>query len=671
VDNAWILNGGVGRPPVELEPILQQAHPGGSAFLIGDLPRAVEQPLCATLLLRVLVQGQRALYVSEDAPALRARVRDALAASGGWPVGPLLSGSGELSRALLERLTPAAIFVTAEELDTEVVPLLAGATGHRFLESLACVVLGHPDQHLPIAATHLYFTLRRLSLLLKGAPPPAIIATGDGTAGTRRFIEELAGRTVLLVRNGLPPSNGVRVFKGLLPGGGRRALQQLAAEGARVAVEDPEGHFEEGELRSVAPETALAARPSFQRDVSLAVIDERWIARLFRMASLLPPHVQGQPHISVWWVPETPLSRFLLRPDMLRTLQERNELTTPRVLLGRRNRWLINAHMDAALLEAAHAENDLRMTFGDAAVNERIQNADLHVCGTVARVDPATNGLLRSSLCKASTDRVIRKERRTTITRDVIRVEDEESGTLLTTVDRRILPTRYYPRRVFAQGARRFTVSPDAYSDGLPRERLRVKPGTDRDSLTAPILDIRPTFVEMTTEPVRMDRGDFTIAVGAAAVSVTETVQGCVTLDAQATTIRYSPVSTREPYETRAALVFLQAARSLDGLIIAHLGSAQEDVEILDALSGFADVSRPALLFVDRHIGGMGVAEALPPDVVHELLRWARALLASCPNMSCLDGCTLCTPAEVLKQGPDKQGVLQMLGATQARASVA
>jgi hypothetical protein len=62
---------------------------------------------------------------------------------------------------------------------------------------------------------------------------------------------------------------------------------------------------------------------------------------------------------------------------------------------------------------------------------------------------------------------------------------------------------------------------------------------------------------------------------------------------------------------------------------------------------------------VDRHLQGMGVAEALDLALVDDTFKWVRAILANC---KCPSGCLECTPQDVLAAGPDKPGVLGLLG---------
>jgi len=55
----------------------------------------------------------------------------------------------------------------------------------------------------------------------------------------------------------------------------------------------------------------------------------------------------------------------------------------------------------------------------------------------------------------------------------------------------------------------------------------------------------------------------------------------------------------------------------------------------------------------------MGMAEAMDLALVESVLRWVAAILRACP---CSDGCERCTPMDALTSGPDKAGVLRLLG---------
>jgi ATP-dependent helicase YprA (DUF1998 family) len=100
-------------------------------------------------------------------------------------------------------------------------------------------------------------------------------------------------------------------------------------------------------------------------------------------------------------------------------------------------------------------------------------------------------------------------------------------------------------------------------------------------------------------------------------------------------------------------------ARSADGVLLAHLLASDEDIEVIPMGAGLYPEAPAGIVVVDRHLQGMGVAEALDLGLVEEMLKWVRALLANC---RCAQGCPECTPQDVLDSGPDKSGVLGLLG---------
>jgi len=86
-------------------------------------------------------------------------------------------------------------------------------------------------------------------------------------------------------------------------------------------------------------------------------------------------------------------------------------------------------------------------------------------------------------------------------------------------------------------------------------------------------------------------------------------------------------------------------ARVLDDVLGAWLRCRDENIEVVPRRDGFGGIASPALLVVDRHVGGAGVADALSLPTLVRLLRWVRAVMMSCP---CDSGCARCTPPEVL-----------------------
>lgn len=88
-------------------------------------------------------------------------------------------------------------------------------------------------------------------------------------------------------------------------------------------------------------------------------------------------------------------------------------------------------------------------------------------------------------------------------------------------------------------------------------------------------------------------------------------------------------------------------------------GPARASISVVIAPDGIGGVARPALVIVDRHVGGIGLAEALDAATIQHLLRWTWGVLFRC---ACVEGCATCTPPEVLAAGPDKVGALKLLG---------
>jgi len=96
----------------------------------------------------------------------------------------------------------------------------------------------------------------------------------------------------------------------------------------------------------------------------------------------------------------------------------------------------------------------------------------------------------------------------------------------------------------------------------------------------------------------------------------------------------------------------------VSSLLPSHLAVGIEDCEVTVVGRGLVDGTGFGIAIVDRHVGGLGIAEALDDGTVIDLLRWVRAVLYACP---CDVGCARCTPESVLRAGPDKAAVLAML----------
>lgn len=675
LDRLWLAAGGVAGTPAPLRTALETLGPGGACHLVGDLALETEDAILHTALLQALtVAGERVLVIGSDPARRRDALRRILEAQRIWPAGALVAGGAELERSLHEGLVPAIAFLDLDALSGHA-RLLSSGRGRTFADGLGLVVLSRPDALVPLEATHLQFSMKRLGLLWWGTDrAPAVLATGGSTPSARRYVEDLAGRPVRLLPAGLESTATIRVQRTLAPAGRaqerdavRKLLQSFENSPASIVVEDPNAHLSAPDVDVPKVSAKLSRQPSLQGDLALSLLDDGWIATLFREARSVLPRPTAPRQTSLWWVPVTPLSRFLLLPNVLQSLDQSGELPTPRPIAGRRNRWLAAAHLEAALAEGAHDESALRAAFGDDAVNERLKlEPPLVAAGHRARIDPKTQAIVRSAVWQPPPGHRWVDPHRSTVTRDVIEIVDGRSGAVLETVDRRLAPTRFYPLRVFGHGSGRYQVPPDAWTTP-PKKQLAVRQADERAGWTAPQLDLEARCDRLPEEPVVVAKNDVSLAVTSAPVEVRETVRGARTLDASGSDLSFPPVTSS--YPSRATVAFLAFSRSpkalfhlarvVDALLPAHVRAAQEDVEVI-AVESFGGLARPALVFVDRHLGGMGVAEVLDADALHDLLRWARGVLFHCP---CMDGCANCTPPEVLAAGADKQGVLAMLGA--------
>jgi len=219
-----------------------------------------------------------------------------------------------------------------------------------------------------------------------------------------------------------------------------------------------------------------------------------------------------------------------------------------------------------------------------------------------------------------------------------------------------------YPHRVFRSRGALWQVPANASGASII-----VAPAPAGEPLSSPELEVELGAAEWAERPEQHVAGKLTFARGIVKVSVKERVTGAVARGAATAGVRYAAVSSE--YSTAALVVLFEsvssrkalrhAGRLAVDLVPAHLRVERDDLELVIAHDGLANVSRPALVFVDRHPDGIGLADALDTTTVHDLLRWTWGVLYRCP---CVDGCKACTPADVLAAGPDKVGALKLLG---------
>ena len=235
---------------------------------------------------------------------------------------------------------------------------------------------------------------------------------------------------------------------------------------------------------------------------------------------------------------------------------------------------------------------------------------------------------------------------------------------LLGRVDRRLAPTRYYPHRIFAHHGQLFAVL-SAVTQSTTAIQVGPAPVGSQPTLPLLALHVESTGYHGTIE--RHHFGPLTFARAVAGITVTEAVTGVLLRGAAEPSVRYPAVEAR--YDSLAVVILFERvpraaalfhlARVVDLILQAHLVIEDEDVEVLALEGGLGEVTRPSLVLVDRHLGGLGLAAAVDAAMAHNLLRWAWGVLYSCP---CMNGCEQCTPKVVLQRGADKQGVLKLLG---------
>lgn len=449
----------------------------------------------------------------------------------------------------------------------------------------------------------------------------------------------------------------------------RRALEELAHLGQPVSAGDPCGTFD----RQAVEGTAATLR--FTRDVALggtasaSALDEAWLVANYLALFNRVPLPEGRTHEALWSVPSNPVANFLTRPSRpgasigLAALRAHGQLLPPRPVFGATNWLLAKAHLSAALREGEQDLEGLWGIFGRSAV-DAAQKAAPATERHALRLMPARDGFTRVALASVPPEDAPNPMRRT-VTDKTVAVVDENGGRVLDEVDVAVLETRFYPGRVFAVGEERFEVPFNAFDS--VRKEIRVRRAEAGRPLTRPRLAIRLERPEWAEPLQTIVRDGCHYQVAAFDATATETVSGFRLKEGQEER-GFDPVTSRYKTSVRGLFFPGQAgpetlhhlARSVDGVLLAHLLAAEEDVEVVPVAAGFQPGLPGGVLFVDRYVGGMGVAEALDAAALGEILLWTRAVLQGC---ACGPGCPECTPREVLASTPDKSGVLRLLGA--------
>jgi hypothetical protein len=447
----------------------------------------------------------------------------------------------------------------------------------------------------------------------------------------------------------------------------RRALEPVVGAKLAASVGDPGGAFD----RSAADFWGGEVR--FVRDVSLAgaasvgELGEAWLVAAYRALPHREPLAegqQGQPHDALWALPDTPLVRFLAKDGNLHGLARNGMLPPPRPLVGRHNGALALAHLKAALREGTQDYESLAAVFGRSRVDQVVgpaSRAERHV----VRAQSGQDGLERSRVLPphpAMADAV--DPLRRTVSEQVVKIVDGHGGQGLAEVDRLQVETRFYPGRVFAVGDARYEVPLNSYD--AKRGEIRVRPVPHERPLTRPQLQVQIEAAAVVESPQTVRGGRTVYQVATLEATVQERVSGYFQVGRPGR-VDMGAVSSR--YRTRVRSILFPAAvsshvlyhlaRSVDGVLLAHLLASDEDIEVISMGAGLYPEAPAGLVVVDRHLQGMGVAEAMDLALIEEVLKWVRALLANC---RCPHGCPECTPQDVLDSGPDKSGVLGLLG---------
>jgi hypothetical protein len=683
---AWRAAGAFGPQPSAFDDLaLRWSHPGKS-YLVGDAPDVSEHALTvASALLAMLRDGLRCIVITagdgvdlaDSAAQCRDDVIRAFREMGAWRVGELVVGAKELKSALAENRLPAAAFFNVNDLSAEGISALCGlrgATGPLWASGVGLALVSKLDRGTPLQVTHRMFTLRRLSLALRAAGASwAVQATGFAGTGSRALLERaFPGFDAREVPLGVRATSQARAWlttEGFRAESGEpwvtRALAPIAAAGLEVSIGDPLGAFDRS-VQTWGKSVRLVRDLTFAGRSSASALNEAWLVASYRAMGNLPPREDGQPHDALWGISPSPVTRLLLKNRNLQELMQAGRLPSPRPLVGHDNSLIAKAHLRAALREG-HGLQDLeslRALFSRSIVEQVLGN-DMVPVRWVMRTLPSGPDLVRVPLAAMATQEEPNPVR-DTVTDRVVRVIDENGGAELLRIDEFLSPTRFYPERVFAHGDSRYKVPFNAYDE--KRRELRVA-RAQGESLTAPLLDIdveSPVVIEAQRE---RSFGGLRYEIVGLEVTAVERVTGSTQLGAGEPRIqRYAEVKAQ--YRTKARGIFFREsaplnvlnhlARSLDSVLVALLLAGEEDIEVVPIAAGLIPGASHGMVAIDRHVGGMGVIGALDGETVDQALQWVRAILQDC---SCANGCSDCTPARALAQGPDKVSVLRLLGA--------
>jgi hypothetical protein len=669
----WAHSGGLGAPPEALDVLVDGVMTRHETLLVGDLPDPTDRLLLVALLFRAMqVDGVPCLVVTEDRE-LPKRIQAALSHSRAWRCGPMVVGIDEFRHRLEGHQGPAAVFLTMEELSSTGIRALApGQPGASWARTLGLVCVPQVDRGGPVQATHRLFVLQRLALALHVVGARwTVVATGLEGPGTRAMLERaFPGFPVRLVPLRARCRPEVRVFlaksefrnaTGHVPWLAR-AVQPLRSAGLTASIGDPLGTFDAASWNLDPLWTQVQRDVTLGGHASVSNLDGAWFLTSYRALRNLPS--TGKPHDALWGFDVFPLVQFLCRPEVLPSLEERSKVPAPRPLLGASNGPLLRAHIAAAWRDGPRDIDSLCGYFDRAQV-EAIIDA------------PSPRYALRYSVTKARLERVrlapeakldTANPLRDTVTEHVASIILDPGGQELGHVDMVLAATRYYPGRIFARGPDRFQVPLQAVD--AKRKLVRVVRVQASERVNEPLLHIAFSSPSLIEDFRTVQTGRRKVALAAFQGVVTETVHGWreVGPGGRVLTFDHGPVVTQFPSRARVIVfpqevsprTLLHLARSLMSVFGAHIFAAQDACEVIVTVPGDAfNLTMPGVAAIDRNVGGMGLCEALDPNLIDEALRWTWAVLNAC---SCVDGCPHCTESEVLAAGADKAGVMRLLG---------
>lgn len=674
--DTWRAVGAAGAPPRALEQIAAALEQPGQAWVIGDLPDPSELSLIAALvLLAAQERGIPSLVVTEDPKGLCERVDTALRAAGAWRYGPLVAGEAQLRLAIEQGRMPAAAFVDLSELSARVIRSLWSCLtppATPWTRTLGLVILSRVDRGSPLEVTHRLFTLRRLAMVLAASGARySVLATGVGGVGTTCLVDKAFPPLRAVEVPFAPRANAPVKVWAVLPDFVSRPGDPWAKRAARplvdnlalpVAVADPSGRFD-ASVALWGGQMLLRRHLTLEGSASVGQLDVAWLVAGWRALRNRLPLADGTTHHALWAWADGPATRFLLANDAMRRMEGNGRLPNPRALAGEFNRFVARAHLEAALREGRQDASSLAGHFG-RSLSEGVLSQLGAKTGHSLRRTPGGDGLLRVATVPSLTgsqDEVLRD----TVTQDAIEIVARTGQRRLTRCDRETAAVRYYPGRVFSHQDARYEVKQQQLDerrgqlvvDAAPPGRLATRP-----DITV-YLDVLGD--EEMAQEFRAERRVYKLATWT--VRVTEEIRRYFHADGTSTTYA-APV--RATYNTRVrALLFPSPAPAgamehlaacLDHVLLAHLLAADDDIHVEPIAAGLYQGLPAGVAIIDRHVGGMGVAEALDQQSVEVLLQWTRAILQTCP---CNAGCEKCTPAAGLRGGPNKGAVLELLGA--------